>query len=144
MAVVDLKSFDQILPLIILFLHCISLLVPIKITQEKKRLRKITLMNIQHYVKSVHIRSFSCPYFPAFGLNMVRYEVSFRIQSECRKIQTRKNSVFGHFSRGASSGFCKSVLCFVLVNFKGFQLSFVHKNTDDSYTNTCYTANTTA
>ena len=29
----------------------------------------------------------------------MRYSVSLRIQFECRKIQTRKNSVFGHFSR---------------------------------------------
>ena len=32
---------------------------------------------------------FSGPYFPAFGLNT---------ESECRKIRTRKNSVFGHIS----------------------------------------------
>ena len=37
-------------------------------------------------------------YFPAFGLNTERYEVSLRIQSECGKIRTRNNSVFGHFS----------------------------------------------
>ena len=43
--------------------------------------------------------AFSGPYFPAFGLNMERYEVSLRIQSECEKIRTRKNSVFRHFSR---------------------------------------------
>ena len=36
-----------------------------------------------HCVKSVHIRSFSCPYFPAFGLNI-------RIQSECGKVRSRK------------------------------------------------------
>ena len=42
---------------------------------------------------------FSDPYIPAFGLNAVRYSVSLRIQSECGKIRTRKNSVFGHFSR---------------------------------------------
>ena len=41
---------------------------------------------------------FSGPYFPTFGLNTVRYEVSLRIQSECGKIQTRKSSVFDHFS----------------------------------------------
>ena len=41
---------------------------------------------------------FSCPYFPAFELITERYFVSLRIQSECGKIQTRKNSVFGHFS----------------------------------------------
>ena len=56
----------------------------------------------------VHIRTvwnvskygvFSGRYFPAFGLNVERYEVSLRIKSECGKIQARKNSVFGHISR---------------------------------------------
>ena len=42
---------------------------------------------------------FSGPYFPAFGVNTVRYSISVRIQSECGEIRTRKNSVFGHFSR---------------------------------------------
>ena len=36
---------------------------------------------------------------PAFRLNTESYSVSLRIQSECGKIRTRKNSVFGHFSR---------------------------------------------
>ena len=44
---------------------------------------------------------FSGPYFPTFGLNTESYRVSLRIHSECRKIRTRKNSVFGHFSRSA-------------------------------------------
>ena len=44
----------------------------------------------RHYVKSVSIWSFSGLYLPAFGLNKERYEVSLRIQSECRKIWTRK------------------------------------------------------
>ena len=48
-----------------------------------------------HCVKSVQIRSFSGPYFPVFRLN------TFRIQSECGEIQTRKKSIFGHFSRSA-------------------------------------------
>ena len=39
--------------------------------------------------ESVRIRSYSGPYFPAFGLNMERYEVSFRIQPERGKIKTR-------------------------------------------------------
>ena len=39
------------------------------------------------------------PYFSPFGLNTERYEISLRIQSECGKIWTKKNSVFGHFSR---------------------------------------------
>ena len=42
---------------------------------------------------------FSGPYFPAFGLNTEIYSVNLRIESEYRKMQTRKNSVFGHFSR---------------------------------------------
>ena len=33
---------------------------------------------------------FSSPYFPAFGLNTERYEVSLHFQSECGKIRTRK------------------------------------------------------
>ena len=41
-------------------------------------------------------RVFSSPYFPVFGLN---------IQSEYRKIRTRKYSAFGHFS-------CNVCLCF--------------------------------
>ena len=43
----------------------------------------------------------SGPYFPAFGVNTERYFGSLRIQSEFWKIRTRKNSVFGHFSRSA-------------------------------------------
>ena len=42
---------------------------------------------------------FSGPYFPpTFGLNTERYVVSPCIQSECEKIRTTKNSVFGRFS----------------------------------------------
>ena len=44
---------------------------------------------------------FSSPYFPAFGLNTERHGVSLHIQSECGEIQTRKDSVFEHFSRCA-------------------------------------------
>ena len=43
-----------------------------------------------HCVKNVCIRSFSGPYFRTFGLNKVRYGVPLRIQSEYRKIWTRK------------------------------------------------------
>ena len=43
-----------------------------------------------HCVKSVRIRSFSGPYFPACGLNTKRYGVSLRIHSECRKMLTGK------------------------------------------------------
>ena len=44
----------------------------------------------EHCVKSVRIWSLSGPYFPAFGLNTERYEVSLSIQSECEKMRTRK------------------------------------------------------
>ena len=40
-------------------------------------------------VKSVRVRSFSDPIFPAFGLNTKRYSVTLRIQSKCGKIRTR-------------------------------------------------------
>ena len=43
-----------------------------------------------HYMKSVRIRSFSSPHFPAFGLNTERCGISLPIQSECGKIRTRK------------------------------------------------------
>ena len=43
-----------------------------------------------HCVKCVRIRSFSGPYFPAFGLSTEIYGVSLRIKSKCGKKQTRK------------------------------------------------------
>ena len=45
-------------------------------------------------------RVFSGPYFPVFRLKTEIYSVNLRIQSECRKIRIRKDSVFGHISRG--------------------------------------------
>ena len=45
---------------------------------------------------------FSGPYFLAFGLNTERYFVCLRIQSECGKIRTRKNSIFGQISNSDS------------------------------------------
>ena len=41
-------------------------------------------------MKSVRVRIFSGPHFPAFGLNTERHSVSLRIQSEYGKIGTRK------------------------------------------------------
>ena len=32
-------------------------------------LRQLSILKFVHYVKSVCIRSYSVPYFPAFGLN---------------------------------------------------------------------------
>ena len=45
---------------------------------------------------------YSGSYFLVFELNMAIYGVNLRIQSECRKIRTRKNSVFGYFSRSGT------------------------------------------
>ena len=56
-------------------------------------LYRITASKVSKY------RVFYGPYFAAFGLNSDRYGVSLRIKSECGKIRTSKNSVFGHFSR---------------------------------------------
>ena len=41
-----------------------------------------------HCARSVRIRSYSGPYFSAFGLNTERHGVSLRIQSECGKMRT--------------------------------------------------------
>ena len=49
--------------------------------------------------KTSKYRFFCGLYFPAFWLNMERYPISLHFQPECRKIRTRKNFVFGHFSR---------------------------------------------
>ena len=65
---------------------------------------KVAWISVElHCVKCVQIWSFSGAYFPAFGLNTERYEVSLCIQSECGKIWTRENSVFGHISHSVSS-----------------------------------------
>ena len=47
----------------------------------------------------------SGPYFPIFEQNSEIY-VNLRIQSEYRKIQTRNNSVFGHFSCSSKTNEC--------------------------------------
>ena len=44
-------------------------------------------------------RVFSSLYFPVFKLNTEIYGVNLGIKSEYRKIQTRKNSALGLFSR---------------------------------------------
>ena len=57
----------------------------------------ITSNVIRHCVKGVHFRSYSGPYFPAFGLSTERYGVSVRIESKCGKMRSR--IIYGHFSR---------------------------------------------
>ena len=56
------------------------------------------LILLLHRVKSVHIQSFSGPYFSTFGLNTERYSVSLRIQYDRMGENTdQKNFEYGHF-----------------------------------------------
>ena len=48
------------------------------------------LQQLQHSMKSIRMRNFSGPYFPAFGENTEIYSVNLRIHSECGAIRTRK------------------------------------------------------
>ena len=57
---------------------CITFSVPLQKENENR------------CVKRVRIWRSSGPYFPAFGLNTERNDVSVRIQSECRKTWTKK------------------------------------------------------
>ena len=50
-----------------------------------------------HCVKSVHIRIFSGPYFPAFELNTERYRVSRKKIQRDTEYLDQKNSEYGHF-----------------------------------------------
>ena len=58
---------------------------------------------------------FSGPYFPEFGLNTEIYGVNLHIYSEYRKIRTRKNSVFGHFSRSTNYGTASTSLLHTMI-----------------------------
>ena len=55
---------------------------------KKKNNNNIRITRIRYCVKSARIRSFSGPYFPVSGLDTER--LCLRIQSECRKIRTKK------------------------------------------------------
>ena len=55
-----------------------------------------------HCLKSVRIRSFSGPYFPAFGLNTERYSVSLP-SVPMQENTDQKNSEHEHFLRSAIS-----------------------------------------
>ena len=63
------------------------------------------LQNTSHCVKSVQILSFFWSVFSCIQANMGIYAVNFRIQPEYRKIRTRRNSVFAHFSRSVRVAF---------------------------------------
>ena len=69
---------------------------------------------------------FSGPYYPAFGLNTERYGVSLRIQSECGIIRSRKNSIFGYFSRSDIWQILKCTSAGVTWHCPGFSNNFKH------------------
>ena len=70
------------------------------------------ISNLYHCVKSVQkYRVISGPYFPIFGLNAEIFHANLCIQSEYRKIRTRNNSVFGHFSH------CGYLLKFITLKY---------------------------
>ena len=50
-----------------------------------------SIIGNKHCVKRVRTRSFSGPYFRAFGMNTERYSPYVRIESESGKIWTRKS-----------------------------------------------------
>ena len=64
--------------------------------------------NNLHCVKSLRIRSFFGPFFPAFGLNTERYSISDRFQSEYEKIRARKT---------LNTDFLHTVLKFIFTEF---------------------------
>ena len=70
-----------------------------------------------HCVKSVHIRSFSGPHCPTFGLNTEEYSVSLRIQPKCWKIRTRKTPNTDTFHIVMTSILVKSTHFMPVVSF---------------------------
>ena len=77
-----------------------------------KTIRKtVVMLNFEIYfsvyycVKSVRICSFSCPHFPAYGLNEEIYSENPFIQSKCEHIQTRKTENMDIFHAFCVSSF---------------------------------------
>ena len=69
---------------------------------------KLTYFATTHNVKSFHIRSFFWSVFSYIRTeyeDLIQYGVNLRIQNEWMKIRTRKNYVYGHFSRSEHSKF---------------------------------------
>ena len=98
------QIFDKVLytSLIWLVLHWQGIPIGIKPKYDENFLQYLAsywLSHCTHFVKSVHIRSYSGLHFPAFGLNTERYEVSLRIKSECGKMRTRITSNIDTFTQ---------------------------------------------
>ena len=65
-------------------------------------------------MKSVQIRIFFWSVFSSTWTQSEIYSVNLRIHSKYRKIRTRKNSVFGHFSRSVCFSYGKINLCWYI------------------------------
>ena len=74
---------------------------------------------ICHCEKSVRIRSYSGPYFPAFGLNTERYSYSVRM----RENTDQNTSEYGHFLPSASIKEIWSVTLFLTWSPYGYFLA---------------------
>ena len=87
-----------------------------------------SVVNIKfHCVNSVQIRGF---FWSVFSCVQTEYAVNLRIQSEYRKIQTRKSYVFGHFSPSVQfmelvRAICEITVLGFLKNPKQTQREFV-------------------
>ena len=69
-----------------LYMHRYFKFLRIEVSEFQNLIKKFPSL---HCVKSVCIRSYPGPPFPAFGLNTEIHSTSLRIQSECGKIRTR-------------------------------------------------------
>ena len=83
--------------------------------------RKERQKNVKGNEKSTHTLREKCPNTELFLVRIFlysdwirRFTINLRIQSEDRKIRTRNNSVFGHFSRSNSSMEQKILLLFMM------------------------------
>ena len=83
-----------------------------------------------HCVKSVHIRSFSGPCFPAWRLNTERY---FSVFIRIRENTGKKNSKYGHFSRSDSCICSKKIM-----NVKSVRLACLPLFQDDDHSALLY------
>ena len=77
--------------------------------------------NTDHCVKIVRVRSYSDPLFYAFGLNIERYYVSLRIQSECGKMRTR-------ITPNTDPFYAVKVTSLIVILHFSFLIGFFHYN----------------
>ena len=114
-------------------LPSICLLISIKVLHKKiifsySCCHVMTHNVTKHCVKSVQIRSY---FWSVFSRNPIEYFVSLQIQSECGKIRTRNNSVFGHFSR--SEGLLEFCCIRPLPEKQSFTISFKYLSFQESF-----------